>query len=555
MSMDVLRLNELLRTKENEHLEFKEAKNRFDFEKLVKYCAALANEGGGSIILGVTDKPPRQVVGSQAFAELARTKAGLIERLRLRVDAEEVPHPDGRVLVFTMPSRPLGVPIPVEGAYWMRSGEDLAPMTPDMLRRIFDESGPDFSAEICPKATLADLDPAAIESLRSRWLEHSGNKALAKRRADTLLRDAELILPTGITYAALILLGTRAALGRFLAQAEVIFEYRATARPGPANQREEFRQGFLLFYDRVWELVNLRNDRQHYQDGLVMHPLPTFSESAIREALLNAVSHRDYRHPGSVFVRQYPRRIEIDSPGGFPPGITPENILDRQQPRNRRIAETFFRCGIVERAGQGADRIVESCIHNGQALPDYRRSDAYQVSLSLDGELRHPELPRLLSRIEPTLGAPLDVHDLLVLRAAALGEPIPADLHDRAAPLQEAGLIERTRGGKYMPARAFGEGTGAFQDERPRDRAAKKLVAFLHEHAADGKPMEELLAVTPELSRTTIKRVLSELRQRGKVHSLGQGSQTRWFPGAAPEGLDQIATPSSPGGTKGRRKK
>ena len=195
MSMDVLRLNELLNTKENEHLEFKEAKNRFDFEKLVKYFAALANEGGGSIVLGVTDKPPRQVVGSQAFAEFERTKAGLIERLRLRIDAEEFQHPDGRVLVFTVPSRPLGMPIPVEGAYWMRSGEDLAPMTPDMLRRIFDESGPDFSAEICPKATLADLDPAAIESLRDRWARHSGNKALAKRRAETLLRDAELILP------------------------------------------------------------------------------------------------------------------------------------------------------------------------------------------------------------------------------------------------------------------------------------------------------------------------------------------------------------------------
>ena len=251
------------------------------------------------------------------------------------------------------PPRPLGMPIPVEGAYWMRAGEDLAPMTPDMLRRIFDESGPDFSAEICPKATLADLDPAAIESLRGRWARHSGNKALAKRRAEKLLRDAELILPHGITYAALILLGTRAALGRFLAQAEVIFEYRSTARPGPANQREEFRQGFFSFYDRIWELVNRRNDLQHFQERLVMHPVPTFSEIAVREALLNAVSHRDYRHPGSVFVRQYARRVEIVSPGGFPPGITPENILDQQLPRNRRIAETFARCGLVERLGPG----------------------------------------------------------------------------------------------------------------------------------------------------------------------------------------------------------
>ena len=87
-------------------------------------------------------------------------------------------------------------------------------MTPDMLRRIFDEAGPDFSAEICPKATLTDLDPAAIESLRERWSRHSGNKALAKRPADKLLKDAELIVSNGVTYAALILLGTHTALGR-----------------------------------------------------------------------------------------------------------------------------------------------------------------------------------------------------------------------------------------------------------------------------------------------------------------------------------------------------
>ena len=213
-------LQEWLTAKEDEHLEFKEAKANFHFDKLVKYCAALANEGGGSIILGVTDKPPRHVVGSAAFAELERTKAGLIGKLKLRIEAEEIAHPDGRVLAFTAPSRPIGVPVAVEGAYWMRAGEDLAPMTPDMLRRIFDEAVPDYSAEICRNATLADLDPAAIESLRSRWARHSGNKALAKRSVDKLLRDAELILPNGVTYAALILLGTRAALGRFLAQAE-----------------------------------------------------------------------------------------------------------------------------------------------------------------------------------------------------------------------------------------------------------------------------------------------------------------------------------------------
>ena len=336
----------------------------------------------------------------------------------------------------------------------MRAGEDLAAMTPDMLRRIFDEAGPDFSAEICPKATLADLDPAAIESLRGRWARHSGNKALAKRPVEKLLRDAELILPSGVTYAALILLGTRAALGRFLAQAEVIFEYRSTARPGPANQREEFRQGFFTFYDRVWELVNLRNDMQHFQERFVMHPVPTFSEIAVREALLNAVSHRDYRHPGSVFVRQYPRRIEIVSPGGFPPGITPENILDQQLPRNRRIAETFARCGLVERSGQGADRMVEECVRHGKPLPDYSRSDPHEVWLTLDGEIRDENFLKFLERVGHETLDSLDPHDFLILGLIASGKRLPAELQPHVPRLLELGILERIGRGKpvFPPA-------------------------------------------------------------------------------------------------------
>ncbi len=150
VSIDILQTS--LNSKEDEHLEFKEAKKNFHFETLVKYCVALANEGGGRMILGVTDKLPRKVVGSQAFSNLERTKAGLIDRVRLRIDVEEMQHPNGRVLVFQVPSHPIGMPMQYKGAYWMRGGEALIPMTPDLLQRIFAESGPDFSAEICTSA-------------------------------------------------------------------------------------------------------------------------------------------------------------------------------------------------------------------------------------------------------------------------------------------------------------------------------------------------------------------------------------------------------------------
>ena len=95
MSQLVQQLERWIAGKEDEQCEFKEAKQRFDFEELVKYCVSLSNRGGGRIVLGVTDKRPRQVVGSQAFQQPERTRRGLSDRLRLRVDFDEIRHPNG----------------------------------------------------------------------------------------------------------------------------------------------------------------------------------------------------------------------------------------------------------------------------------------------------------------------------------------------------------------------------------------------------------------------------------------------------------------------------
>ena len=246
--MTVNQLERIMTSKEGESLEFKEAKNTYDFEKLVKYCAALANEGGGKIVLGVTDKRPRSVVGSQAFKQPERTRASLIERLHLNIDFSVVNHPDGRVLIFHVPEHPIGTPVKYKGIYWHRQGDSLIAMSEDRLRGIFAEAGHDFSADICSAASMDDLDREAIENFRKRWIYKSGNQGLITLTREQLLNDAEAMVDGNLTCAALILFGTRKALGRHLAQAEVIFEYRASDASGPAQQRKEFRQGFFSFY-------------------------------------------------------------------------------------------------------------------------------------------------------------------------------------------------------------------------------------------------------------------------------------------------------------------
>ena len=535
MTVTDRQIDEWLRGKEDEHLEFKEAKNNFHFDKLVKYCAALANEGGGSIVLGVTDKPPRQIVGSQVFTDLERTKAGLIERLRLRIEAGEIMHPDGRVLVFTAPARPIGMPIAVEGAYWMRAGEDLAPMTPDMLRRIFDEAGPDFSAEICPKATVADLDPAAIEDFRNRWREESGNNALLTASPEQLLEDADLISSDGITYAALILLGKAKSLSKHLAQAEVIFEYRSSEAPGPANQRDEYRQGFLTFFDKLWQTINLRNDKQHYQEGFVMHHIDTFREGSVREAILNAVSHREYRHPGSVFVRQYPRRLEIVSPGGLPTGITPDNMIDKQFPRNRRIAESLLRCGLVERSGQGANRMLVESVRDSKPLPDYSRSDKHEVFLRLHGDVQDTRFVRFLPRVESRRSTPFSSHEFLALDLVRRGASLPAELREVGQALRKAGLIESQghgRGSHFVLSPELYD-----RSRQPqlvdRDAAKATILKYIEEHRAEGSTVGELLEQFPSLSRDQMKALLKDLKAEGKAHTVGRTKGGRWHPGEA----------------------
>ncbi|HUY88360.1 MAG TPA: ATP-binding protein [Pirellulales bacterium] len=531
MTVSSQQLEEWLKAKEGQHLEFKEAKNNFHFEKLVKYCAALANEGGGSIVLGVTDRRPRKVVGSQAFADLERTKARLIEKLHLRVEGEEILHPDGRVVVFTAPSRPVGMPIAVEGAYWMRAGEDLAPMTPDMLRRIFDEAAPDFSAEICPKATLADLDPMAIEDFRRRWQDASGNESLAKAATRRLLEDADLISAEGVTYAALILLGKAKALTRYLAQAEVVFEYRSSDAPGPANQRNEYRQGFPAYFDKVWETINLRNDKQHYQEGMVMHAIDTFREGSVREALLNAVSHRDYRHPGSVFVRQFPRRLEIVSPGGFPTGITPDNLIDKQFPRNRRIAETLLRCGLVERSGQGANRMLVEAVRDSKPLPDYARSDDHEVFLCLRGNVQDASFVKFLAQIEPTRKSPLSSHEYLVLDLVRRGNPVPSAYHDEFEALKKEGLIRshgRGRGARYILNPEFYDASNT-PPLLDRDAMKKQILDYLRTRSDEGCPLSHLLQEFHALSRDQMQTLLKELKADQMVHSRGRTKGGRWF--------------------------
>ena len=418
-------------------------------------------------------------------------------------------------------------------------------MTPDQLQRIFALGTPDFSSEICTSAQLDDLDPTAVEVLRQLWQRKSPDQDVSTRPEEQLLADAELVVDGEVTYAALILLGTRKALGKHLAQAELIFEYRSNEVPGPASERHEFRQGFLPVLDEIWRLINQRNDLQHFQQGLFIWDVPTFNERVVREAVLNAVSHRDYRHGGSIFVRQYPRCIEIVSPGGFPAGITPENILRQQNPRNRRIAEVLGKCGLVERAGQGFDRIFRECIQQSKPLPDFSHTDDYFVWLTLHGEIQDLEFLRFLEEIGREQVAAFGLDDLLVVDLVHREQPVADHLKPRIGYLLEQGIIERVgrgRGVRRLLSRQFyrhiGK-AGVYTRKRGLDRETNKelLLKHIQDNRKEGSQLRELRQVLPALSRDQVQNLLRGLKSEGRIYKVGATKAARWYPGRPPSGI------------------
>jgi ATP-dependent DNA helicase RecG len=529
-----------LDTDEDEHLEFKEARQQFDFEKLVDYCIALANERGGKLLLGITDKRPRRIVGSSAFPSIPKVTASIHDALRMRVDVEELLHPDGRVVVFHIPSRPLATPLQYRGRYLMRSGQQLVAMTQDQLQAIFSEAGGDFTRETARGATIADLDAAAIERFRASWIRKSGNEGLRALDAQHLLSDADLIRDGAITYAALILLGTEAAVRRFLPQAEVVFEWRQRETTA-YDDRRELRRGAFLFLDELWELVNLRNTLQHFRDGLFVLDIATFNESAVREAILNAVSHRDYRAAGSVFVRQFAERIEIESPGGFPAGVTVENVLFRQVPRNRRLAETLAKTGLVERSGQGVDRMFETAIREGKRLPDFSQSDAYRVLVTLDGTIQDPAFLRFLERVGDEGTYSFATADLIVVDHIRRRTTVPQELQTRLHGLVENGIVERVgrgRGVKYILSRRFAEFLGdpaTYTRRRGLDRATNKelLASHIERQKQKGSKLSELAQVLPQLTLAQVRSLLQELKREERIYPVGTTRAARWLPGSS----------------------
>ncbi|MBF0454026.1 MAG: putative DNA binding domain-containing protein [Magnetococcales bacterium] len=363
---------------ESERLEFKEAKTQYDTTKLLRYCVALANEHGGHLVLGVTDKSPRRVVGTKAFpsdSSLNAIKAKIVEKLNVRVEVTELAHPDGRVLVFQIPSRPVGHPLAFDGAYLMRAGEDLVPMTPDQLRRIFAEGEPDWFAQAAKENASADdvialLDTQAFFELckrpypttREAVLEHLNGLHLIENHGGRW---------TISNLAAILLAKKLDAFSLELARKapRVIFyegiDRTRTREDKPGNK------GYAVGFDGLVDFIHASAPLNRSIEQVVREEIKMFPEQAIRELVANALVHQDFLATGtSVMIEMFTDRLEISNPG-IPP-ILVERFIDEHQSPNERLADMMRRLHICEEKGSGVDKVVTAAEVYQLPAPDFR---------------------------------------------------------------------------------------------------------------------------------------------------------------------------------------
>jgi predicted HTH transcriptional regulator len=367
---------DLWRGSPSEHgrLEFKEAKTQFDNNKLHEYCVALANEGGGYLVLGVADKPPRAVVGTQAFNAPVAMATKLFQILGFRVDVEEVAHPDGRVLVFHIPSRPRGSAHHLDGKYLMRTGESLVPMSQDQLRRIFAEGQPDWLEEpsrsgLDPQQVIDLLDTQAFFELIK--LPHPTERAgVLERLANERLVDEEQGRYSIRRLGAILLAKRLDDFPDLARKAPRVVVYSGTSKL-ETRLDQTGTKGYAVGFQGLVRFIMDQLPQNEVIEDALRKEVKLVPEVVVRELVANALVHQDLAIGGaSVMVEIYDNRVEFSNPGD--PVVPVERFIDGYLSRNERLANVMRRMGVCEEKSSGIDRVVRAAEVYQLPAPDFR---------------------------------------------------------------------------------------------------------------------------------------------------------------------------------------
>jgi ATP-dependent DNA helicase RecG len=445
-------------------VEFKSDRKRLSDDELVESLACMANSDGGELWLGVEDDGTptglhtahQDLVGLPGLVA-ARTSPSLA------VGVEPVTIAGVRVARITVPKSASEVAT-TAGKYLRRrikqdgTPECVAMLPHERSSRATRFGLSDASAQAVAGATLADFDPLERERLRQTVQRYGGDRVLLELDDEaldgalgfTIRNDAGVRVPT---LTGLLIIGREIALRERVPTHELAFQVLER----DAVRFNEFCR-FPLLKALDWLETNFRpyNPEHEVQIGLFRVPVPKVDMGAFREAVANALVHRDYHRLGAVHVRLDDQGLTISNPGGLVDGVTLENLLTTEpRPRNRSLADAMKRIGIVERSGRGVDKIYRGMLRFGRPEPDYSRTDSDSVILQLSTVEADELFLKLVVVQEGRQGGQfLPIDSLIVLAALREQKRLSADelahhVHRDAAQakrtlehLVEAGLVE-----------------------------------------------------------------------------------------------------------------
>jgi len=357
-------LDRLLAGGESETVEFKESLDR----EALETTAAFANTRGGILLIGVRDDGTVRgiTLGKETLREWANHIA---QATHLHPQIGSLSHEGKTVAIIEVPESPLK-PVPCRGRYFKRVSKSNRQMTDDDLTRaVLDKVGMTWDQVVEPRATLDDLDPEQLRRFR-KLCNLKGRRTIPDEEDDaTVLVKLDLLRDGQLTRAAVLLFAKGPK--RFYPSAFVkIGRFRS-----PTLIVDD-REIYGTLFDQVDGIMGYF--REHLQTRFEFRGEPAreviweYPLEALREAIINAVCHRDYLDIGHTQVRWYDEHIVFLNPGGLPAPLRLEDLKrpHRSVPRNRKVAEMCFYAGWIEQWGRGIQKMLDECAAAGLPEPD-----------------------------------------------------------------------------------------------------------------------------------------------------------------------------------------
>jgi ATP-dependent DNA helicase RecG len=539
-------LDELIATWENEVVEFKQANNDYDTDKIGEYFSALCNEANlrgaeqAWLVFGVNNKT-RSVVGSDYRLELERLQ-GLKNQIAQATEPSitlrnihVLQHPLGRVVLFEVPPAPRGIPIAWKGHYFARAGESRTSLGLDKLDQIRQQTlQTDWTAQVVPEASLADLDEVAVAKARDSFARKYANRfdtaEVMNWPVSTFLDRARVTQQGRVTRTALLLLGKAEAASRLSPHpAQLTWKLE-----GPERAYEHFAPPFLLTTSDLYKRIRNIQLRLLPQDELLPIEVAKYDQKIVLEALHNCIAHQDYTRNGRVVVTEQADRLIFENEGAFFDGQPADYLEGNRIPRRYRspfLAQAMAELNMIDTMGYGIHDMHARQVRRYFPMPDYDLSAPNAVRLVIYGGVVDPAYSRLL--IQKT---DLPLADVLALDRVQKKLPIPADA---VARLKRAKLIEGRKPHFHVSA-SVAKATASKADyirTRAQDDAfyLKLLTDYLERFGeATRAEIDKLLlsklsdALDDTQKTNKINNLLTKWRRAERIQNLGSDKGSRW---------------------------